>query len=137
MEQLSRGVAAAGDREVLERLVLSESDRLSRLLSEFLEFSGLRMGSPESVDLVELVDHAVELVRQHPATRSTDVRIEASVPEARASIQGDRDLLHRALFNLILNAAQFAGDAGRVEVDLRRVSGREGLDLSRPGFSGQ
>ena len=54
-----------------------------------------------------------------------DVQIEASVPDGRASIQGDRDLLHRALFNLILNAAQFAGDAGRVEVDLRRVSGRE------------
>ncbi|MBT8336352.1 MAG: PAS domain-containing protein [Gemmatimonadetes bacterium] len=125
VEQLSRGVSEAPDREVLERLVLSESDRLSRLLSEFLEFSGLTMGSPESVDLIALVDHAVELVRQHPAARSTEVRIEASLPDGRAAIQGDRDLLHRALFNLILNAAQFAGDAGRVEVELRRVSGRE------------
>ena len=125
VEQLSRGVAAEGDREVLERLVLSESDRLSRLLSEFLEFSGLRMGNRESVDLNELVENAAELVRQHPKARADSVDIAASLPDERAAIQGDRDLLHRAVFNLILNAAQFAGDAGRVEVELRAVSGRE------------
>jgi two-component system sensor histidine kinase PilS (NtrC family) len=125
VEQLSRGVAEPGDREILERLVLSESDRLSRLLSEFLEFSGLRMGNPEAVELNGLIGHAVELVRQHPATRDLGVDIDTEVPPAGARIQGDRDLLHRAVFNLVLNAAQFAGDAGRVEVELRRVSGRE------------
>ncbi len=33
---------AGGDRAMLERLVLTESDRLSRLLSEFLDYSALR-----------------------------------------------------------------------------------------------
>ncbi len=125
VEQLSRGVADPGDREVLERLVLAESDRLSRLLSEFLDFSGLRMGRSEPVDFSTLVGRVVEVAKQHPEARGRGVSLEVDLPDSEARLVGDPDLLHRAVFNLVLNAVQFSGDAGRVEIDLRRVSGRE------------
>jgi two-component system sensor histidine kinase PilS (NtrC family) len=125
VEQLSRGVREAADREVLERLVLTESDRLSRLLSEFLDFSGLRMGRREAVDFSGLVTRVSEVVRQHPEARDPGVEVALDLPPGEALLLGDRDLLHRAVFNLVLNAVQFSGDAGRVEVELRRVPGRE------------
>jgi signal transduction histidine kinase len=53
------------------------------------------------------------------------VEVTGDVPEGSTRLPGDRDLLHRAVFNLVLNAVQFAGDAGRVEIELRRVPGRE------------
>jgi signal transduction histidine kinase len=37
---------------------------------------------------------------------------------AGAIVSGDADLLHRALLNLVLNAVQWAGEGGRVEVAL-------------------
>src|SRR5688572_18937133 len=69
VEQLTRPGAsganlASDDRALLQRLVLTESDRLSRLLSEFLEFSALRRGPAEQVDLAAVVRDAVALVRQ-------------------------------------------------------------------------
>ena len=36
-------------------------------------------------------------------------------------IPGDSDLLHRAVFNLLLNAVQFSGTGGQVKVSLERV----------------
>lgn len=125
VEQLGRGVREPTDREVLERLVLAESDRLSRLLSEFLDFSGLRMGRQEPVDFGGLVGRVVEVVRQHPDARERGVEVVCDRPDEEAAMSGDEDLLHRAVFNLVLNAVQFSGDAGRVEVELRRVPGRE------------
>ncbi len=125
VEQLGRGVKESQDREVLERLVLAESDRLSRLLSEFLDFSGLRMGRQESVDFADLVERVVEVVRQHPDALDRTVTVECRRPPGEAPLSGDADLLHRAVFNLVLNAVQFSGDAGRVEVELRRVPGQD------------
>ncbi|MBW3533921.1 MAG: PAS domain-containing protein, partial [Gemmatimonadetes bacterium] len=133
VEQLTRGRLGEEDRALLERLVLGESDRLSRLLSEFLEFSGLRMERSEQVDMVEVVRDAVELVRQHPD--ADGVALTCHGHERPQVIPGDVDLLHRAIFNLVLNAAQFAGPGGAVEVFLDRPTPRQtppGLGLERP-----
>lgn len=117
VEQLSAGHLSREDRGVLERLVLTETDRLSRLLTEFLEYSVLRMGARERVDLQALVRGCLLLARQHPDVAEVD--IEARLGDAPVWVIGDADLLHRALFNLVLNGAQSAGAGGRVIVSLR------------------
>lgn len=125
VEQLGRGVSQPADREVLERLVLGESDRLSRLLSEFLDFSGLRMGRQQPLDFGRLVERVAGVVRQHPDAREHGVGIVARIPGEPAILAGDQDLLHRAVFNLLLNAVQFAGEGGTVTIELQRAAGRE------------
>ena len=116
VEQFTRPSLDDADRETLRRLVLSESDRLSRLLSEFLDYSGLRLATRQRVQVGEVVHGAVELVRQHPEAQ--DVALACSGLESREEVSGDPDLLHRALFNLLLNAVQFAGAGGRVRVSV-------------------
>lgn len=116
VEQLTRPSLEAEDKVTLQRLVLNESDRLSRLLSEFLDYSGLRLGTREPVDLAEVVRDSVALVRQHPDARGVTVSCRGT--EAPLRVMGDPDLLHRALFNLLLNAVQFAGADGTVRVAL-------------------
>ncbi|MFQ5536159.1 MAG: nitrogen regulation protein NR(II) [Gemmatimonadota bacterium] len=133
VEQLARGGLDVADREVLERLVLSASDRLSRLLSEFLDFSGLRLGPSRAADLVELVRGCAELVRQHPDARG--VRIACEGVDGTIPIVCDPDLLHRAFFNLLLNAVQFAEEGGEVHVtvrDLRHRPNPRGTGIQRP-----
>ncbi|HUF75355.1 MAG TPA: ATP-binding protein, partial [Longimicrobiales bacterium] len=117
VEQLGGARVSAKDRAVLERLVLTESDRLSRLLSEFLEFSVLKMSARSEVDLHAVVRHCLAVLRQHPDV--AHVEIETSLDEGPIPVIGDADLLHRALFNLVLNGAQSAGSGGRVTVALR------------------
>ena len=117
VEQLSGSDLDAGDRKILQRLVISESERLSRLLSSFIEYSVLRMGNSGQVDLGALARDCVTLVSKHPEM-GIGVRILESGLDREVRVPGDADLLHRAIFNLVLNAAQFAGPAGIVRVML-------------------
>jgi two-component system sensor histidine kinase PilS (NtrC family) len=132
VEQLAGDDLAPEDRYILQRLVLSESDRLSRLLSEFLEFSGLRKGHTQSLDLAGLVTDAVRLAEAHPDVPH-DAQVHLEVPDAGSvHLPGDADLLHRAVYNLVLNALQFSGEGGRVRVDLSDARGN-GSAADPPG----
>ena len=115
VEQLTNPALASDDRSLLQGLVVNESDRLSRLLSEFLEFSRVRIGQVEQVDINRVVRDVCALARQHPeADGGIVIRPEGAEGELR--IPGDADLIHRALFNLVLNGIQFAGEGGEVVV---------------------
>jgi two-component system sensor histidine kinase PilS (NtrC family) len=125
VEQITKPTLGEEDREVLGRLVLTESDRLSRLLTEFLEFSSLKMGQREEVDFARLVRECTAVLEQHPEVGG-GVRLECSGLEEEVWIPGDGDLLHRAVFNLLLNAVQFSGFEGVVRVQLQARPEGEG-----------
>lgn len=121
VEQLTRPDLDDEDRGVLQRLVVTESNRVSRLLAEFIEFSRLRMGEVMEVELDQVIREALALVRAHPDTLASRVKVTDRIQAGGLRITGDADLLHRAVFNLLLNAAQFAGPDGTVELSLERV----------------
>ena len=79
VEQISKPALARDDRASLSRLVISESDRLSRLLTDFLEFSGMRIGRREVLDLRDTARDCVALARQHP-DRPKSVELELLGP---------------------------------------------------------
>ncbi|NNM05823.1 MAG: ATP-binding protein, partial [Gemmatimonadetes bacterium] len=69
------------------------------------------------VDLAALARDCATLVAKHPELK-VGVRILETGLDREVAIPGDADLLHRAIFNLMLNAAQFAGPAGIIRVTL-------------------
>ncbi len=134
VEQLSGSTLNGEDRQLLQRLVISESERLSRLLTGFIEFSVLRMGKSGQVDLASLARDCVTLVSKHPEM-GIGVRVLEVGLDREVRVPGDADLLHRAIFNLVLNAAQFAGPAGIVRVELENqeeCAGTVGTDMENP-----
>jgi two-component system sensor histidine kinase PilS (NtrC family) len=122
VEQISKPTLDGEDRATLERLVVTESDRLSRLLSDFIEFSALRMGKTRLLDLAALARDCITLVRQNPQL-GEGIRFQQLGLDRPVHIPGDGDLLHRAVFNLVLNAAQFAAPSGVVRVEVRDSAG--------------
>jgi two-component system sensor histidine kinase PilS (NtrC family) len=123
IEQLSRMPHASDDERTLGGLVMRESDRLSRLLTEFLDFARVRVAHIERVDLAEIVRGAVTLASEHPDRRE-GVRVTCVVTEGGAlMVDGDEDLLHRAIFNLALNAVQAAPPRGEVCVEASVLDG--------------
>ena len=111
------------DRGVLEKLVLGESDRLSRLLAGFIEFSRVELRERVEVDLESVTGEAVEVVRQHPdAAVGARIELETAGP---LWLQGDPDLLHRVVFNLVLNAVQHSGPGQSVRVRVAPVGEAE------------
>jgi two-component system, NtrC family, sensor histidine kinase PilS len=122
VEQLARMPQAGEDERTLSTLILRESDRLTRLLTEFLDFSRVRATRAEPVDLGRVATEAANLVASHP-DRPPEVRVECMVDEAvDAFVDGDDDLLHRAVFNLILNAVQASPGDGGVRVEVSSAS---------------
>ena len=117
-EQLALDGVDPEDRTVLRELVVRESDRLSRLLTEFLDFARVRVKSPEPLHVGGLIKVALDVVRAHPHAEGRELRFEVDVGAAGAVVMGDEDLLHRAVLNLALNAVQWAGPGGTVEVAL-------------------
>jgi len=107
VEQLARSAPPGEDERVLAGLVLRESDRLSVLLTEFMDFSRVRVTVPKPTDLAAIAEGGILLVRRHPDCPAT-AEVTLDAPDRPVMLEGDEDLLHRVVFNLVLNAVQIA-----------------------------
>ena len=121
VEQLAKMPAAGEDERTLSTLILRESDRLTRLLGEFLDFARVRVTRIEPVDIGAIAQDATVLASNHP-DRKPGVDVICSVPADPLMIEGDQDLLHRIVFNLALNAVQAAPPRGRVRVEVLPIA---------------
>lgn len=117
VEQLARRPKANEDERTLGRLIVRESDRLSRLLSEFLDFARVRVTQGVRVDMSTIARTAAGLASAHP-DKKRGVQIVYAAPTDPMLVEGDEDLLHRAVFNIALNAVQAAREEGEVRINL-------------------
>jgi two-component system sensor histidine kinase PilS (NtrC family) len=124
VEQMSARPAATSDEKTLGNLIVRESDRLSRLLSEFLDFARVRVTSRDAVDVAAVVRGAAALVGTHPA-RTNGLRFDVEVSNDPLIVLGDDDLLHRAVFNLALNAVQASPMDGTVRLVAAIATGEQ------------
>ncbi|HET7613377.1 MAG TPA: ATP-binding protein [Gemmatimonadaceae bacterium] len=120
-ELLAKVPGSDDDTRTLTSLVQRESDRLSRLLSEFLDFARTGVTSVRRVDLVEVARHAAALVANHP-DKPDRVAIRELFPSTPLVVVGDDDLLHRAIFNLLLNAVQASPPGGEVRLEAAELA---------------
>ena len=105
VEQLSRMPRATEDEKILSALVQRESDRVARVLSEFLDFARAGMTRVEALDITAIARNAARLASSQPGI-ADGVKIVDKFPSSPMTMEGDEDLIHRALFNLLLNAVQ-------------------------------
>ena len=118
VEQISKMPHPGKDERALSELVMRESDRLSRLLTEFLDFARVRVARMDLIDLCEIARGAARLASAHPDAHD-GVRVECVVPDgAPIMIRGDEDMLHRALFNLALNGVQASPPNATVTIEV-------------------
>jgi len=104
--------------------ITSESERLSRLVNNVLEFSRLEKGGRQMHLVVgplgPVVEEMAELLRPHAEREGFTLQVECDpdLPPARY----DRDALLQVLFNLVDNAIKYARDAQerRISLECRR-----------------
>ncbi|MGE4157499.1 MAG: PAS domain-containing sensor histidine kinase [Planctomycetota bacterium] len=118
-------------------LVLRESDRLDRIVGEFLDFSKPRPKISTSFRLAGVVDEVLELLDHDPRRGSVELRRE--VPET-IRLLADREQVKKVLVNLVLNALQAmesSGQGSKVTVGARTKPGRVVLQITDdgPGFA--
>jgi len=110
------------DRERLIQGIVRESERLSGLLGNVLDFARMEAGRRDlartDCDVGQVVRETVDAHRA--ALDRVDVEVEVHVETGLPSLQCDRDALGAALANLLDNAAKFGRDRHDIAVRVRR-----------------
>jgi len=102
-------------------IIVSETERLSRLVNQVLDMAKIESGHAEwhnaEVDLCALVQQAVVTTSELFRERQTQVSVQ--VPAQPLVLMADPDRLTQVLLNLLSNAAKFVPvPGGRVDVSL-------------------
>jgi two-component system sensor histidine kinase CpxA len=97
--------------------IQKEADRLNAMVGELLEITRAE-GDPaqrkhEHVRLDELVEEIVEDCRLEAKANGADIQLE---PPAGCYVDGDSELLRRAIENVVRNAVRYTASGQRVEV---------------------
>jgi len=113
-ELLAKKSAQANDvGHRLAQAIFDESRRLSRTVNDFLDYARPKEPKMAPVSLSIIIGQALEFL-DHELQKNA-IGIDLEVPES-AVIKGDKDLLYRAIYNLLANACQAMSGAGRIRV---------------------
>ncbi|HEY7646202.1 MAG TPA: ATP-binding protein [Hyphomicrobiales bacterium] len=122
-------LAPAEDR--LLGFVLEEVRRIDNLVQDILDYVRPREVQHESIDLRDVVSNVAEATRPALAERGID---EVLVPCADPlTVIGDRDRLHQALLNLVLNAMDAMPEGGRLRIVQERRDGLATISIADQG----
>jgi signal transduction histidine kinase len=128
-----------GDRqmhdEYLETIVI-ESERLTRLLNNVLDFSrterGNRMYRFQPAVLADVIHAAVRTV-QYPLTEQGFI-LGLNLGEDIPPVAVDRDALQQAILNLLTNAMKYSGEKREIELRLRAEGQAALIEVSDHGI---
>jgi len=116
--ELARGKAGDDAAGALDRIGL-EAERLNEMIGQLLRITRLESGatlSREEVDLEQLLIKVVADADYEAQPRKRHVRLTV---RQGGVVHGSRELLHRALENVIRNGLWYTAEDSEVEVELR------------------
>ena len=100
--------------------MVQESERLSHLIDNILDFSRMEAGMKkfhfEKKNLVSVIEEIVQSFQSH--LEGTGFQIDFLVPEPIPEMVFDREAIKQVIQNLMDNAHKYSGDSKRMEVKI-------------------
>ncbi|HSZ60208.1 MAG TPA: ATP-binding protein [Terriglobales bacterium] len=113
--------------------ISTEVNRLSALVTEFLDFARPLHAQPRPADLTALLDRVLQIVAgRFAGKRGPAVRVETNYASGLPLVPLDESLCEQAFLNLVQNAYEAMEERGgvlRVDVQLATKDGRDGVEL--------
>ncbi len=98
-------------------IAIRETDRLNRLITDFLVYARPGPLASEAVDILELLNEVVEMLGK---VVSGDIQLEIEV-ESGLQVMGDPGQLKQVVWNLALNGVQAMPEGGTLRVEARSL----------------
>jgi two-component system sensor histidine kinase PilS (NtrC family) len=115
VELLKKELSLEGDSQKLMDLILKETDRLEGFLKELLLYARAKALDVKEVNLQQLIDETVEIVRRHPAhSPSKSLLCKFHAPETYAKL--DAEQMKRVFVNLAVNALEAIEGHGQLTI---------------------
>jgi len=119
--RLGRSKNLQAQEEYLDTIV-SESQRLTRLLNNVLDFSkieeGKRIYRPEPASLTEIIQTAARAM-EYPLSQQ-GFKLHVQVEKGFADARVDRDAIEQAVLNLLHNAMKYSGLSRDIDLRLQK-----------------
>jgi signal transduction histidine kinase len=116
--------------------IVSESERLTRLLNNVLDFSRIERGQKtyrlEPAALPDVVQAAVRAI-QYPLAQQ-GFSLELTVSDGIPPVAVDRDALQQAILNLLTNAMKYSGPHRQIGLRLYAENGTAMIEVSDRGI---
>jgi signal transduction histidine kinase len=95
-------------------VIQTEIDRVDRLIDQLLSYARPQPMSRRPVQIATLIERAVSLTRAYGAQQG--VQLDTDIAPDLPVVDGDAELLHQALVNLLINGIQATPQGGEVYV---------------------
>ncbi len=124
-ELLSEGrVSDPEKRNHYLQVIVAESQRLTRLVNNVLDFSRLKQGRKKyhfiEFELTGMLRGILETQRLR--AKESGVEFKERIPEGKVFVRTDRDGIEQVVLNLIDNAIKYASDGKEIEIDLEVIT---------------
>ncbi len=103
------------------RIIIDESERLGRLITDVLDFQKIESGRVEwrfaRLDFRNVIKESVTATNQ--LILENNIELKVRLPNKAPAITGDKDHLKQVMLNLISNAVKFCDDdKGEIDIDM-------------------
>lgn len=126
------------DREISRRgteVIINESERLSRLVEELLDFSRMQNGNMtlrlDKIDVLAELDEAVFVFKER--SKRDGIEIKYNAPEIPAPMMGDANRIKQVFVNILDNAFKYNKQGGFVDVEAVVDDGALTINFSDTG----
>ncbi len=117
-------------------IVLDESKRLSRIVTDLLDLSKLEQGSfkiePREFDLNELI--RLNIIKSEKRITEKNIRLTVGFAAEHLLVAADRDAISRVLTNLFDNAIKFTQEEGFMDVQTGTKDGKAYVSIQNSGM---
>jgi signal transduction histidine kinase len=105
-------------------IIVSETDRLSVMVEELLDFSRMQNGKirivNEEIDLLYIVEQVYNVYKQKAINEKINLSLNIG-DETELNIIGDRDRIRQVIINILDNAIKYTPENGNITISVARI----------------
>ncbi|NIQ02372.1 MAG: PAS domain S-box protein [Nitrospinaceae bacterium] len=128
IQVLKETLATDDQQKRLMDIVLKETERVNAIVSDFLSYSQPRKSKTTVIDLTQLLQDIVILMKNSNEYDPT-INIKLNVPQDHIIIQSEEAQIKQMIWNLAINGIQAMDKSGNLTMTLKKVDGYKHKDF--------